>query len=178
MKTDAQIEFLYYPLYEYVLKGETSLVYELIKRAFLWDHPFITYAKFSEKLSFLTLWYALPQLKKVKQQKIIKTVSKLLGSSRWVLVGCELPERSIFNLSLCIYFFFLLVRDRHKILLKVLSELEWVTWLMYPLKSTESLFWWFSGEKWRLMVCLNSFNIKGQIWQRFLKRYCCFVSIY
>ena len=106
VKTDAQIEFLYYPLYEYVLKGETSLVYELIKRAFLWDHPFITYAKFSEKLSFLTLWYALPQLKKVKQQKIIKTVSKLLGSSRWVLVGCELSERSIFNLSLCIYFFF------------------------------------------------------------------------
>ena len=55
------------------LKGETTLVYGLIKRVFLQDHPFSTYATFSEKLVFIP---PDTHINKVKQEKVMEKTTE------------------------------------------------------------------------------------------------------
>ena len=63
------------------------------------------------------------------------------------------------------------IRYRHKILLMVLAEFEWVIWLQYHIKLLENL--WFSDGVWGRsgvwLACVSSFDIKDQMWERFLK---------
>ena len=41
------------------------------------------------------------------------------------------------------------IRDRRQILLLILSKFKQISWLLIPLKSSESHFWWFQKEeKW------------------------------
>ena len=110
---------LYYPLclvwlrYLKCRNWEVGLVPNLfiMELRMLWDHPFSTFPKFSEKLTFLTPWYA-----------HVRVYQGLRNASFSESFGNVLNKWSLCKLFLCVYQFLSIKHRKYEELYEAISR--------------------------------------------------------
>ena len=97
-----------------VIKVRHTVLYRFYKTKVsaieVWGHPFSTYAKFSEKLTFLTPWYAYVRVR-IRGNKML-FFGKFCVHTKWMNPAMKIKSRNSENFQSTFPFFFCYYKNK------------------------------------------------------------------